>query len=450
MMFINNYITFILVVKFALPDNFSTLLNISSYEVPFDNYSITEVPLNVSFIINLDPIAYGDISQIAPLDFASDRIYGDVTVMKDLFKNILYEYDTRIRPIWDQSTAINVSTKFVPMSILDFDIASQTFSILGYFRVWWRDELLTWNEEHYSQTNTVKIPIKEIWTPSLIILKAIKGDGVVGNMETDIAKVSSSGDVQWVPEGLYSVVCDVNIQYYPFDKQVCTLTFYVSDETEATVVLNHNTDVTLEEFTDNTAWDVKQVETKQITKYNTSFINISFHVHRRSGFVTFTLIMPLLMLAFLNICIFLVPIGSGEKGTFSITIFLSYGIFITVVSNTLPPNSLQISYFVLFITVLLFLSVLTVFYTVLQAKLIAVFGEKRCPWAFIIPRKGVKHGCDSADEFEEIKDVEKCVENEVEKPYTWAMVLQRIDTIIFIVLLTIVTVVTFLFLFLVM
>jgi nicotinic acetylcholine receptor len=224
----------------------------------------------------------------------------------------------------------------------------------------------------------------------------------------------------------------------------------VSDETEATVVLNHNTDVTLEEFTDNTAWDVKQVETKQITKYNTSFINISFHVHRRAGFVTFTLIMPLLMLAFLNICIFLVPIGSGEKGTFSITIFLSYGIFITVVSNTLPPNSLQISYFVLFITVLLFLSVLTVFYTVLQAKLIAVFGDKRCTWAFIIPSKGVRHGCDIHDELEEIEDVEKCGGNEVEKPYTWAMVLQRIDTFIFIVLLTIVTVVTFLFLFLVM
>jgi hypothetical protein len=214
MMFIRNLITLILVVRFAFSDNFSSSLNISSNEVPFENYSITGVPQNDSFVINLDTIlahfaytdnfstswnissnevpfenysiteepndsfiihldtnAYGDISQIAPLDFASDRIYGDVTMMKDLFKNILYDYDTRIRPIWDQSAPINVSTKFVPMSILDFDIASQTFSILGYFRVWWRDELLTWNEEHYSQTNTVKIPIKEIWTPRLIILK---------------------------------------------------------------------------------------------------------------------------------------------------------------------------------------------------------------------------------------------------------------------------------------
>ena len=239
----------------------------------------------------------------------------------------------------------------------------------------------------------------------------------------------------------HSVVCNVNIQFYPFDKQICSITYYVSDETIATVYLSHENDVTLDEYTNNTAWEIIKVETSHYRKYNSNFIQIDFYLHRRAGFVTFTLIMPLLMLSFLNTCIFLVPIRSGEKGAFSITIFLSYGIFITIISNTLPQNSLQISYFVLLITVLLILSVFTVFYTVLQAKLVAVSGNKRCTWTFLIPKARAREKY-IHDEIKDLDNVEKCEGNEANDIYTWAMAFQRLDTLVFIIFLTFVTVLT--------
>ncbi|XP_053383481.1 neuronal acetylcholine receptor subunit beta-4-like [Mercenaria mercenaria] len=376
-----------------------------------------------------------------PEDFEDDNVGTDLDGMKQLFNDLLNEYDTRIRPRVNQSQIIRINSTFVPQSLLEFDTSEQKFSILGYFKLHWYDEVITWKPSDYAETNYIKVPIYEIWTPSLIILKAFDGDGVVGSSNTDISKIQSDGFVQWVPEGIYSVVCHVDIKYYPFDEQTCTVTYYVSDETIATVELDHPDDVKLDEYTENSAWLITSVSKRRYLLYNTYHIDVEFKLQRRANFATFTLIMPLLMLAFLNICIFLVPIGSGEKGSFAITIFLSYGIFVTIVSDTLPDNSLQISYFLLFIIVLLFMSVLSVLYTIIQAKMMASFGDKECTISClrphpknpsknkVMPFDPTKGDTDKDPEVG-IVDVD---DDDTGETYTWGMFLEKLDTVIFIV-----------------
>ncbi|XP_053381860.1 neuronal acetylcholine receptor subunit beta-4-like [Mercenaria mercenaria] len=356
----------------------------------------------------------------------SDLVYGD--------------YDKRIRPRINQSQKIKVNTTFVPQSVLEFDTSEQKFSVLGYFRVEWKDEVITWTPKDYAETNYIKVPISEIWTPSLIILKAFDGDGVVGSSKTDISKIWSDGSVQWVPEGIYSVVCHVDIKYYPFDEQTCTVTYYVSDETIATVMLDHPSDVTLDEYTENSAWKITSLSIKRYLLYNTYHLDVEFKLQRRANFATFTLIMPLLMLAFLNICIFLVPVGSGEKGSFAITIFLSYGIFVTIVSDTLPDNSLQISYFLLFIIVLLFMSVLSVLYTIIQAKLMASIGDKECTINCLRSKKRSTNKLMPFDPLRGYADAENdpavTSVGKVDEPdgsYTWGRFLEKLDVILFII-----------------
>ncbi|XP_053381859.1 acetylcholine receptor subunit beta-type unc-29-like [Mercenaria mercenaria] len=239
-----------------------------------------------------------------------------------------------------------------------------------------------------------------------------------------------------------NIVCHVDIKYYPFDEQTCTVTYYVSDETIATVELDHPERVTLDEYTENPAWRITSVSNKRYLLYNTYHIDVEFKLQRRANFATFTLIMPLLMLAFLNICIFLVPIGSGKKGSFAITIFLSYGIFVTIVSDTLPDNSLQISYFLLFIIVLLFMSVLSVLYTIIQAKLVASIGDKECTINCLRPKKRssnkvmpfdpTKAGGDDCGKDPEVCSVDIDTDNDDES-YTWGMFLEKLDSILFII-----------------
>ncbi|XP_060579757.1 neuronal acetylcholine receptor subunit beta-4-like [Ruditapes philippinarum] len=383
-------------------------------------------------------------------DKDTDNVGSDLDGMKALFNATLSDYDTRIRPRIDQSHVVNVNTTFVPQSVLHFDTSEQKFSVLGYFKIEWKDEVITWNPDDFAGTNYIKVPISEIWTPSLIILKAFDGDGVVGNAKTDIAKIWSDGSVQWVPESIYSVVCNVNIKLYPFDHQACTVTYYVSDETITTVMLDHPKSVTLDEYTENSAWKITSLNKRKYLLYNTYHIDIEFQLQRRPNFATFTLIMPLLMLAFLNICVFLVPVGSGEKGSFAITIFLSYGIFVTIVSDTLPDNSLQISYFLLFIIVLLFMSVLSVVYTIIQAKFMSSMGDKECSIKCFQPRKPVimrptpfdptKGYTDDVNDPADCKPVSR--NDDDDEIYTWAMFLEKLDVILFIIFFALVLLAT--------
>jgi len=231
-----------------------------------------------------------------------------------------------------------------------------------------------------------------------------------------------------------SIVCNVDIQYYPFDEQTCTITYYVSDETKRTVQLDHYMNVDMSEYSENSAWTIVSTNRRRYLMYDTYNIDIEFKLQRRANFTTFTLIMPLLMLAFLNICIFLVPIGSGEKGSFSITIFLSYGIFVTIISDTLPHNSLQVSFFVLFIVILLILSVISVFYTIIQAKLVAAIGAKECPWTIFKPKPKVR--MPEKDEVAEIKENKEkeafeTLPVEEEEPYTWSVFMEKLDIYLF-------------------
>ncbi|KAH3698662.1 hypothetical protein DPMN_086207 [Dreissena polymorpha] len=99
---------------------------------------------------------------------------------------------------------------------------------------------------------------------------------------------------------------------------------------------------------------------------NISNIETKFQLQRRSNFTIFTLIKPLLMLAFFDICIKeknLVPIGSDENNSFSITIYITFGIFVTNISDTVTLNSLHVTFFVLCIVIPLSPSFISVFYT---------------------------------------------------------------------------------------
>jgi len=227
----------------------------------------------------------------------------------------------------------------------------------------------------------------------------------------------------------FRVVCDVNIQYFPFDEQTCTMTYYAADESITSLELDHYLGVDMSEYTENPSWKVVAATRKRYIKDNNWYVDIQFKLQRRANFALFTLVAPLVMLAFLNISVFLVPINSGEKGSFSITIFLSYGIFFTVVSDTLPQNSLQISYFVLFISILLCLSVVSVFYTVLQAKLVATLGHKKCPITCLRKTRTFQNRVAPIDHYIETGVTED------DDEYTWEQFLSQLDTYFFVTFL---------------
>lgn len=166
--------------------------------------------------------------------------------------------------------------------------------------------------------------------------------------------------------------------YYSFDEQVCDLQYYVSGYNVQDVDLNTESEILLEHFSENSEWSLLNIETFTHLNDGTKFVTVRFTIKRRASFIVFTVMIPLVTLSLLNICIYLVPVEQGEKGSLSITIFLAYSFLIMSARDSIPSNSLQTSYLVTCVCILLLLSAFSVLYVMVESKVHFAIGSKQC------------------------------------------------------------------------
>ena len=238
----------------------------------------------------------------------------------------------------------------------------------------------------------------------------------------------------------YSSLCEVNVEYYPFDVQTCELVYHVPSGTLDTVYLNGPDFVPDVELFPNAEWRIVKTSTIVDGSKNTNVVFIRITVQRRAEFTVYTMIIPLATLALVNVFTFLVPIDSGEKGSLSITLFLAYGFFATVTRDSLPHNSVQISYYIVYVTTLLIFSVFTIVYVIIESKIYSSIGSSKCN--IFKSNANVMSPRHSQPNSEE-KD-EPVNETLVDKVITWNQILKKADMIVF--FLSLLTLIIFSFL----
>ena len=91
--------------------------------------------------------------------------------MKKLYRDLLTGYDTRVRPVQNQSKPVHVNTKFVPIALIDFDDANQKLSMMAYMRIQWVDEQIIWKPRKYGGRAGLRASLHEIWTPNVVLHK---------------------------------------------------------------------------------------------------------------------------------------------------------------------------------------------------------------------------------------------------------------------------------------
>ena len=300
----------------------------------------------------------------------------EYTVVNSLYKDLMDGYDKRVRPVRNQSQSLEVNFLFCLYNIVALNTASQKLSILATFFVGWKDEILSWNPENYDGAKLVKFATSEVWTPAVVISKSIDGHGIIGK-PTDLVSYTNDGYALWSPDGLFDVICEVNTRYYPFDLQICNITIYVSDSLSSEVELEslQNGAITDRIYSPNSAWKLVGTYTDEKYYVGVKLVTIVLELRRRKAYLLFTVISPLILLSILNVGVFLVPVDSGEKGSIAVTIFLSYVVFISTINDELPHNSINHSYLLNYILLLLILSVCTVLYSFAEAWVYIYYAE---------------------------------------------------------------------------
>ncbi|XP_062616767.1 acetylcholine receptor subunit beta-like [Saccostrea cucullata] len=266
-----------------------------------------------------------------------------------------------------------INASFFVHRINDINEKEESVSLLGYFRISWNDEFLVWNKQAHSNISSIEFKTNDIWWPTIAL------GNPVGEFETlqnslKIFRVSSVGDIEWIPGGLYSVVCELNLKKYPFDTQTCDFIFSVLGYPPDDVIMNAESSVL--NVPETTEWKVEAGRVSSMP-YGKTGLTASFTLQRKPYFVVLTVLLPLSLLSVMNLFFFLIPVESGEKISFAITTFLAYSIYLSAIGSSLPAKDNV--YMVVYIEILMVLSVIMMVLVIVQTRLFFYYREHLLP-----------------------------------------------------------------------
>lgn len=261
---------------------------------------------------------------------------------KQLIKSLLADYDSLVRPSppGDASTVVNIG--FVLWNILEFDAKTSHLSVAGAFGFYWTDPDLQWNiSDHHNISRLVSIKRSRLWTPTLTLkdpYHEIHHIGYGSSHEDDRLTVNHNGSILWFPGAILDVVCQANITYFPFDTQRCEFNLYNYYVESVTFEILENPYVR-SFFTESALWDLVSITIDKKNDEFGYFIQLDMVMKRRPLFYVMNVIAPINCIVLLNIFVFLMPVDSGERIGFSVTMLLSMAVFLTIVSDRLPESS---------------------------------------------------------------------------------------------------------------
>ncbi|RUS86578.1 hypothetical protein EGW08_005659 [Elysia chlorotica] len=302
----------------------------------------------------LDPDQYKDLSY--------GQTYSDALTLFDTVLGNSSAYNPRIIPTLDQGSIINVSVEFSLISILALDDKRQELITNGFLGLEWEDEIVQWDPQEYGLTVMYVYP-KDVWRPRLILWNTL-GERDLFKDDYSPTLVKFNGHVNWYPGSLFPVSCKLNLEKFPFDRQTCVLELFAMGWTKSILrFLIEDEGVDLDSYTINGEWEIISTSIKIDTGEGLAGFRVEIVIQRRSGFFVLNIVMPVVLLSFLNIVVFLIPVDSGEKISYGITVLLALTVFMSIVGDMLPrrvESSDIVPLVTIYLFVLLVISVLTV------------------------------------------------------------------------------------------
>ncbi|XP_048729919.1 acetylcholine receptor subunit alpha-like [Ostrea edulis] len=265
--------------------------------------------------------------------------YSDAeALLQAIFKN----YSNDLRPNKNFEEPTDVSVYPLIFSINDFDEVSGVLSVVCAFSLTWNDFRLTWKPGNYGGITEFPITPKKIWIPNLLLINPANKMEAIGSADF-VGNVNYNGLVSWLPGCLIQTVCSVNIYEFPFDTQKCSfnLALWGYSPLQARVIPFDNTsyvDTTF--YSSNAKWALEGTGMKghALGDYD-NLIQVQLILKRKSLYFVMNMLAPILLLSLLNPLVFVLPVDSGERVSYAITIFLSFAVFMTLLSDNIPKSS---------------------------------------------------------------------------------------------------------------
>ncbi|GFR85239.1 neuronal acetylcholine receptor subunit alpha-6 [Elysia marginata] len=288
-----------------------------------------------------------------------------------LYKKFLTDIDHRVRPSLNVSIPTDVYVHMHLVSLREIVETQQYYHVNIWMEFSWKDEIRTWDADAYGGVRVIYPNPGDTWLPRVLISNSVaKRDLFSG--ENAIHIILSDGTTRWYPGDVIYASCTLDLTYFPFDSQVCTLWLIPQNlEWDVNLILVDNKVDTVG-YSPNCEWKLDSTTTR---KTSIDYDNISlgtlffdFKFSRRPAFYLINAFAPVCAISLLAPLVFVLPEEGGERASYSVTLLLSLTVFLTSVSGKLPQCSQPLPLIVTYIFVMLIHSSLCVVCTVIQLK----------------------------------------------------------------------------------
>lgn len=275
---------------------------------------------------------------------------------KRLYDDLLSNYNRLIRPVVNHTETVTVKLGLRLSQLVDLNLKDQILTTNVWIEHEWHDYKFTWEPTEYGGVKEIYVPSEHIWLPDIILYNNADGDYIVKTMTKAI--LHHDGKVLWNPPAIFKSSCEIDVEFFPFDTQVCHLKFgswsfdgFQVDLIHIDAVPGNNTveyGMDLSEYYLNVEWDILSVPAERHIKYYPCcpepYPDIYFNmvIRRKPLFYIVNLIIPCVGIFYLSILVFYLPAQSKQKTALVIAILVSQTLYFTLIIEVIPATSLTL------------------------------------------------------------------------------------------------------------
>uniref|UniRef100_A0A668ASE9 Cholinergic receptor, nicotinic, epsilon n=1 Tax=Myripristis murdjan TaxID=586833 RepID=A0A668ASE9_9TELE len=275
-------------------------------------------------------------------------------LISDLFTN----YNKNIRPVQHPEDKVEVMIKMTLTNLISLNEKEETLTTNVWIEIQWSDYRLAWNSSDYYGIEIIRVPCKTVWLPDIVLENNIDGKFDVAYYANVL--ISSNGWMYWLPPAIYRSTCAIEITYFPFDYQNCTLVFrsqtYSANEVNLILAVGETgetiewVDIDPEAFTENGEWAIVHRPARKLInaryspddlEYQEVFFNLI--IQRKPLFYIINIILPCSLISSLVVLAYFLPAqAGGQKLTVSISVLLAQTVFLFLIAQKIPETSLSV------------------------------------------------------------------------------------------------------------
>ncbi|XP_023818524.2 5-hydroxytryptamine receptor 3B [Oryzias latipes] len=267
--------------------------------------------------------------------------------LNQLTRTLLRNYDSGVRPVHNWTSTTTIYIDLILQSVLEVDGKTQSITTSIWCRQMWRDEFLVWDPEEFDGINEISLSSDALWVPDVIVSEFVK-EGK--SPPIPYVYVNSSGSVKNYRPIQAVLACSLEMYAFPFDKQNCSLTFrsWLHSVNEIDLALWRSADAIANdkrEFMNDGEWELLSIPSqyRQISQDNTDYSQIQFNllIRRRPLLYVVGLLIPSIFLMLVDVVSFYLPLDSGTRIAFKISILLGYTVFRVNLTDDLPASAVK-------------------------------------------------------------------------------------------------------------